>query len=192
MRHENNKRDLPHKSAFTGHVGACDNHSSVFVRIETGVVGHKYVVFQKLFHNGVAPLRNFKLGSVRIQFGLSIIVCNSRAREACKSVEFGYRLRYGLKFRYMRKKLLSEFFKQLLFKPQNAFVGIQNLFFELFQFFRNKSFARGNSLFADITLRQHVLEGIGNLYVITEYAIVAHFQGFYACFRSFSFFELAD
>ena len=103
----------------------------------------------------MAPLRNFKLGSVRIQFGLSIIVCNRRAREACKSVEFGYRLRYGLKFRYMRKQLLSEFFQTARFSSRktlsSAFKISSSSFF---QFFRNKSFARGNRLFADITLRQ--------------------------------------
>lgn len=75
-------------------------------------------------------------------------------------------------------KLLQQLRVQIGFQFERPFAARQNLVLQNFQLLRDKTLPRRQRLLADIILRHLILKGIGNFDVITEYAVVTHFEIF--------------
>ena len=178
LRHEHNQRRLAHIRAFTGHIGAGDNHGQIRRIVQKQGVGYKQAVLLGSLHHRVAALFNINRVFV-VHFRADISVSGSHVRQRAQHVQHADVLAGLLHPVHLSGHLLPHLGEEPIFHILNPIPGGEQIVFQFFQFLGEIPFVVHQGLFPDIIRRNIGLSGrFGHIDVIAEHFVVADFQFF--------------
>ena len=183
--HEHNQGHLAHIGGFARHIGACDNGNLVVLPAERGIIGHEQGILQHGLYHRVPSVGD---GNFRSQadFRAAVAPLHRHSSQGAQRIRRRHRRGGLLNPGSLPGQLLPQGGKDLIFQSRQPVLGGEHLVFQLFQLLGDVALAVCKGLLADVICRHLVHKGLGNLNIVAEHPVKAHFQGSDACLFPFT------
>ena len=191
MGHQHDECRLTQQSRFTGHIRARDHHdlgsfrttqtartlrTTLVIRREADIVGYITFAYGHLtLDNGMATLTDVDDQRV-VHIGAHIVILCCHAAERQQAIESCHQLRIDLDDGDIFFERLEKVEIKFLLEAADAFLGIQDFLFVLFQFLRDVSLGSYQGLLAYPSFRHLIAMSIAHFDVIAENAVERHLE----------------